>query len=154
MPSCDGAGTAKRSYPSSRSGAAAGRSYPESQVSGSREETHCVQGQWQWPRGATLRPRPGATSKARGGIQGQWRPGGDNSHPRPRAVAERSYSTTEVGAARRSHLAPKARGGGPEEAPHAGGQGRHPRPGAAAGRTNLRSSAWAGIGGPRGAIPC
>ena len=43
-------------------------------------------------------------------VQGQWRPGGDT--PRPRS-----------GAARRSHLVPKARGGDPEEPPRAQGQG-------------------------------
>ena len=35
VPGCDGAGTAERSYPSLRSGAAAGRSYPASEVGGS-----------------------------------------------------------------------------------------------------------------------
>ena len=77
------------------------------------------------PRGATLRPRSVAvagrsypTSEVRGGgqeetscIQGQWRPGGDTSHPRS-------------GAARRSHLEPEARGGDPEEPPQARGQGQ------------------------------
>ena len=35
VPGCDGTETAKRSYPSLRSGAAAGRSYPASEVGGS-----------------------------------------------------------------------------------------------------------------------
>ena len=37
MPGCDGAGTAEKSYPSPRSGAAAERSYPTSEVRGSDE---------------------------------------------------------------------------------------------------------------------
>ena len=44
-------------------------------------------------------------------VQGQGRPEGDT--PRPRS-----------GAAGRSHLAPEARGGDPEEPPQARGQGR------------------------------
>ena len=43
-------------------------------------------------------------------IRGQWQPGGDTLRPRS-------------GAARRSHLAPEARGGDPEEQPRAQGQG-------------------------------
>ena len=35
MPGCNGAGTAEKSYPSPRSGAAARRSYPTSEVRGS-----------------------------------------------------------------------------------------------------------------------
>ena len=44
---------------------------------------------------------------------GQWRPGGETSHPRS-------------GAARRSHLAPEARGGDLEEPTQTRGQGRQP----------------------------
>ena len=45
VPGCDGAGTAEKSYPSPRSGAAAGRSYPRSEVrGGGREELPHVQG--------------------------------------------------------------------------------------------------------------
>ena len=45
MPGCNGTGTAKKSYPSPRSGVAAGRSYPASEVrGGSREEQPHVQG--------------------------------------------------------------------------------------------------------------
>ena len=45
MPGCNGAGTAKRSYPSLRPGAAAGRSYlmPEARSGGQEEQPH-VQG--------------------------------------------------------------------------------------------------------------
>ena len=46
VPGCDGAGTAERSYPRSRSGAAAKRSYPAPEVrGGSQEELPCVRGQ-------------------------------------------------------------------------------------------------------------
>ena len=45
MPGCDGAGTAEKSYPSPRSGAAARRSYPTSEVrGGGQEELPHVQG--------------------------------------------------------------------------------------------------------------
>ena len=45
VPGCNGAGTAERSYPSPRSGMAAGRSYPTSEVrGGSREELPHLQG--------------------------------------------------------------------------------------------------------------
>ena len=45
VPGCNGAGMAKRSYPSPRSGAAARRSYPTSEVSGGgQEELPHVQG--------------------------------------------------------------------------------------------------------------
>ena len=130
VPGCDGAGTAEKSYPSQRSGAAAERSYPASKVRGGgqealphaptpearghgREEQPHARGQGQQPRGATPRLRSGVT-------------------------AGRSYPTTE------------ARGGGWEEQPHAKGQGRQP-----GGPTPCpRSSGCAGAGGPRGAIPC
>ena len=59
-------------------------------------------------------------SEVRGGgreelprVRGQWQLGGDTLHPRP-------------GAARRSHLGPKARGGDLEEPPQARGQGWQP----------------------------
>ena len=67
------------------------RSYPVSEVSGGREETPHVRGQGS---GQEKLPR----------VQDQWRPGGDTPHPRS-------------GAARRSHLAPEARGGDLEELP-------------------------------------
>ena len=38
MPGCNGAGTAKKSYPSPRSGAAAGRSYPTPEARGGGQE--------------------------------------------------------------------------------------------------------------------
>ena len=45
MPGCDGAGTAEKSYPSPRSGAAAERSYPTPEARGSsREDQLHVQG--------------------------------------------------------------------------------------------------------------
>ena len=45
VPGCDGTGTAERSYPTSKVGAAAGRSYPTPEVRGSgREEQPHVQG--------------------------------------------------------------------------------------------------------------
>ena len=111
VPGCDGTGTAKRNYPSPRSGAAAGRrhpvsevglaarrSYTASEVSGGREETPLVRGQG---CGQEELPR----------VRGQWWPGGDTPYPRS-------------GAARRSHLAPEARGGDLEELPGAQGQGQ------------------------------
>ena len=63
VPGCNGAGMAKRSYPSPRSGAAARRSYPTSEVrGGGREELPHVRSQGQRPRGATPHPRPGAVA--------------------------------------------------------------------------------------------
>ena len=54
VPGCDGAGTAERSYPSPRSGAAAGRSYPASEVrGGGLEELPRIRGQGRRPGGAT-----------------------------------------------------------------------------------------------------
>ena len=45
VPGCNGAGTAEKSYPSPRSGAAAGRSYPMPEARGSsREDQPHVQG--------------------------------------------------------------------------------------------------------------
>ena len=45
MPGCNSAGTAEKSYPSPRSGAAVGRSYPTPEArSGSREDQPHVQG--------------------------------------------------------------------------------------------------------------
>ena len=80
-------------------------------------------------------------SEVRGGgqeelpcIQGQWRPGGDT--PRPRS-----------GAARRSHLVPKARGGDPEEPPQARSQGRQ-----LGGATHARGQGWRPGGASRGAV--
>ena len=40
VPGCNGAGTAEKSYPSPRSGAAAGRSYPTSEVRGGGRECY------------------------------------------------------------------------------------------------------------------
>ena len=90
----------------SRSGAAAERSYLASEVrGGSWEKTPHVRGQGRQPRGATR-------------VQVQGRPGGDTSHPRPRAVTLRS------------HPEPKARGDSWEEPPtpkaRAGGWEEHP----------------------------
>ena len=62
-----------------------------SEVSGGREETPHVRGQ-------------GGGQEELPHVQGQWQPGGDTPHPRS-------------GAARRSHLAPKARGGDLKEPP-------------------------------------
>ena len=49
-PGCNGAGTAERSYPTSKV------------RGGGQEELPHVQGQGRWPRGATLRPRPGVVA--------------------------------------------------------------------------------------------
>ena len=100
------------------------RSYPASEVRGRSQECQATTVQ-EWPRGAT-------------------------PHPRPEAVPERSHPTSEVrGGGERSHLAPKARGSGREEQPHARGQGQWP--GGATPRP--RSSGCLDAGGPRGAIP-
>ena len=70
VPGCDGAGTAERSYPSPRSGAAAGRSYPTSEVRGSgQEELPHLRSQGRRPGGATPRPRSGGCAGA-GGSRG------------------------------------------------------------------------------------
>ena len=80
VPGCDGARTAKKSYPSPRSGAVGGKSYPTSEVRGGRrEELPCVRGQgWRlrgdtpWTRSGAVagrsyptapRPRPGAAAR-------------------------------------------------------------------------------------------
>ena len=42
MPGCDGTGMAKRSYPSPRSGAAAGRSYPSTRSGAASERSYLV----------------------------------------------------------------------------------------------------------------
>ena len=136
------------------------RSYPTSEVSGGREELPRVQGQWR-PGGDIPRPRSGAAAQRSylvsdlcgGGweelprVQGQWRPGEETPHPRS-------------GAAKRSYIAPEARGSDLEEPPRAQGQapaaGRshpHPRRGPAAWWSNPRSGGCVGTGGPRGAIP-
>ena len=113
----------KNGYTSSQAAAAsalsmAERSYPMSEVKGSGLECQAAMAQ-EWPRGAT-------------------------PHPRPEAVPERSHPTSEVrGGGERSHLAPKARGSGREEQPHARGQGW--RPGGAT--PCPRSSGCAGAGG-------
>ena len=59
VPGCDGTGTAERSYPSPRSGAAAERIYPASEVrGGDREKLPHTQGQGLQPEGATPRLTP------------------------------------------------------------------------------------------------
>ena len=74
------------------------RSYPTSEVRGSGLECQAAKAQGRL-RGAALH-------------LGQWQlPGGDTTRPRS-------------GAARRSHLAPEARGGDLEEPPRARGQGQ------------------------------
>ena len=71
MPGCDGAGTAERSYPTSK-------------VRGSgREETPRVGGQG---GGREELPR----------FPGQWRPGGDTPRPRSGAVTLRSHPEPEA----------------------------------------------------------
>ena len=63
VPGCNGTGTAEKSYPSPRSGAAAERSYPGSKVRCSgREELPYPRGQGRRPGGLTPRPRPGAVA--------------------------------------------------------------------------------------------
>ena len=90
-------GSSREELPQPRSVVAAGRSYPTAEVRGGREETPRVQGQG---GGWEELPR----------VRGQWWPGGDI--PRPRS-----------GAARRSYLAPEARGSDLKEPPRARGQG-------------------------------
>ena len=76
-----------------RSGAGAKRSYPTSEISGSLKET----------------PR----------VRGQGRPGGDTSHPRPRAVTLRSHPEPKArGDSWEEPPTPKARGSGREGQPH------------------------------------
>ena len=45
VPGCNGAGTAEKSYPNPRSGAAAGRSYPTSEVRGRSRKDPMPKGQ-------------------------------------------------------------------------------------------------------------
>ena len=100
VPGCDGLGTAEKSYPSPRSGAAARRSYPVSEVRGS--------GQEELPK-----------SKVRGGSQeelpktrGQGRqPGGSTTHLKPEARGNRREEVPHASK-------PKAKGSGGEEQPH------------------------------------
>ena len=69
MPGCDRAGMAERSY-------------PESEVrGGSREEPPRVQGQGQWPRGATVLPRPGAVAGRSNPLSKEWWKGGSEEIP-------------------------------------------------------------------------
>ena len=93
MPGYNGAGTAEKSYPSLRSGAAAGRSYPTSEVRGRSREDLMPQG-WQ-PRGVTLHPRSGAVAES---ARLQWRRNGQEELPKSEvgAAARRSYPTSEV----------------------------------------------------------
>ena len=95
VPGCDGAGTAERSYPAPRSGAAgrrqptsevralAERSYHASEVrGGGREERLCVGGEG--PLGeATSRPRPGVVT-LRSRPEPEARAGGQEEHPEER----------------------------------------------------------------------
>ena len=66
MPDCDGAGTAKRSYPESKVGGwrMAERRYPASEVRGNRREElpHAPKPQARGGRGAMPCPRPGAVA--------------------------------------------------------------------------------------------
>ena len=80
------------------------RSYPISEVRGSGLECQAAMAQ-ERPRGATLCPRSGAAA--------------GRSYPASevRAATERRHPASEVRAAKRSHLAPEARGGDPEEPP-------------------------------------
>ena len=97
MPGCDSAGTAERSYPSPRSGAAAGRT--PCPKGGSQEKLPHVQGQGQ------RRRVPGCNGTGTA----------EKSYPSPRSgvAAGRSYPMSEVGAvAERSYPASKVRGGG------------------------------------------
>ena len=119
---------AGRRHPASEVRGGGREELPATEVSGSREETPRVRGK--------------GRREETPGIRGQ---GGQ-----PRGSTLRARPGT---AARRSHLVPEARGGGPEEPPHAGGQGLQPggdtlgwRPGVVAGRSNPRSS---GFEGPR-----
>ena len=84
-----------------------------------RKELPHIRGQWRpggetphprsgWPGGNTLHPRSGAWLR------------GDTLRLRPMAAGRRNPAS-KVGAARRSHLAPEARGGDPEEPPLARG---------------------------------
>ena len=79
-------------------------------------------------------------------VRGQWRPGGDTQRLRP-VVARRRHTTSEVGAARRSHLKPEARGGDPEEPPRARGQRRR-----LGGATHARGQGPQPGGATRGAV--
>ena len=77
MPGCNGTGTAKRSYPMSK-------------VRGSgQEEPPLFRGQGGWPRGAILRPRPGAAAGRSHTMSKEWWLRG---HRR----AWRSYPTLKV----------------------------------------------------------
>ena len=90
VPGCDGAGTAKRSYPSPRSGVAAGQSYLTSEVRGSsREELPCVRGQGPRPGGETPPPRSGGCTGAGG-------PRGAIPRSRSEGAAVRRYPSSKV----------------------------------------------------------
>ena len=90
VPGWNSAGTAEKSYPSPRSGAAVGRSYPTSEVrDGGWEELPHARGQGRRPGGPTPRPRSGGCAGA-GGPSGAipcWRSG--------RAVVRR-YPSSKV----------------------------------------------------------
>ena len=62
VPGCDSVGTAEKSYPNPRSGAAARRSYPTSEVRGRSREDLMPEGQR--PRGVTPRPRSWAAAES------------------------------------------------------------------------------------------
>ena len=112
---CDSAGTAERSYPTSKVGGGDERSYPALEVRGGslggaiprprsgggrQEELPRVGGQGRWLGGATPRWRSGAAAGRRYPTP---------LSPRPRAAVGRSNPTTE------------ARGGGREDQPHVQG---------------------------------
>ena len=90
VPGCNGAGTVEKSYPSPRSGAAAGRSYPTSEVWGSsREELPYTRGQGRQLEGRTPRPRTG-------GCKGAGRPREAIPHWRSGWAAVRRYPSSKV----------------------------------------------------------
>ena len=77
VPGYDGAGTAKRSYPTSEV------------RGGGREELPRIRGQGQWPRGAT--PRPGSSGCASTGV-----PRGAIPRSRSGGAAVRRYPSSKV----------------------------------------------------------
>ena len=77
VPACDGAGTAERSYPTSKA------------RGGGREELPCIQGQGRRPGGATPPPRIG-------GFAGAGGPRGAISHSRSEGAAVRRFPSSKV----------------------------------------------------------
>ena len=107
VPGCNSAGTAEKSYPNRRSGAAARRSYLTSEVrgrgreelphasmpkarGGSQEDQPHARGQGRWPGGPTPRPRSG-------GCVGAGGPRGAIPHWRSVRAVMRRYSLFKVG---------------------------------------------------------